>query len=113
MNDKTVVGSSNERAALQTILGYPGLPAVIYGIAQSALRTPDEPSVRRCGQCGETLDAEGMCQAMRDYRDAQKANADPYKAVCQGGTDGTGGKCTDPDCDKCWLDPPAQNGNQQ
>lgn len=45
-----------------------------------------------------------------EARGELKANADPYKAVCQGGT---GGKCTDPDCDKCWLDPPAQNGNQQ
>lgn len=29
-----------------------------------------------------------------------------YKAICQGGT---GGKCTDPDCEKCWPDNPAKD----
>lgn len=28
---------------------------------------------------------------------------DQYKAICQGGS---GGKCTDTECEKCWPDPP-------
>lgn len=39
------------------------------------------------------------------YRGARKANKCPYAATCQGGT---GGKCCDPDCLKCWPDPPSQ-----
>jgi len=30
------------------------------------------------------------------------ASPDPYKAVCEGGS---GGKCCNPDCEKCWPDP--------
>jgi hypothetical protein len=33
----------------------------------------------------------------------EEASHDPYKAVCQGGS---GGKCTNPDCEKCWPEEP-------
>lgn len=35
----------------------------------------------------------------------EETSRDPYKAVCQGGS---GGKCTDPDCETCWPEEPTR-----
>ena len=35
--------TENERAALKAVLGYPGLPAVIYGIVRAGLIRAEEP----------------------------------------------------------------------
>lgn len=39
---------------------------------------------------------------------SQKASGDPYKATCEGGS---GGPCTQPDCEKCWPDEPPENAS--
>lgn len=56
-------------------------------------------------QCGSADTGIG-CRCVD--RPSLKASGDPYVATCQGGS---GGKCCDPDCEKCWPDPPAESEN--
>lgn len=47
-----------------------------------------------------------LFEATREAVDKFMADERAYRPICQGGT---GGKCCDPDCEKCWPDPPSES----
>lgn len=49
------------------------------------------------------------CGTSIPWPTSAKANDLAYVATCAGGT---GGPCTQPDCEKCWPDPPSQTASE-
>lgn len=104
-----------------TALAYCREKAIEALSAKPAYGHETEPNAELAALNEVLMEAGAIGDSIRKRareRIAQKATPDAYKATCEGGS---GGPCTQPDCEKCWPDEeliehlyvPRSSGNDQ